>query len=83
MGRAWGETEPRNSPAAQQIIATVKMLGANEKLDVICLGALTNIASAIALDSSIIKKINCYLLGPGTIPKKIIGIKMTLISVMI
>ena len=63
MGRAWGGEEPRNSAAAEQIIAAVKMLGANEKLDVISLGALTNIASAIALDTTIIKKIRCYLLG--------------------
>jgi len=63
MGRAWGNQEPRPSEASAQIIATVKQLAPNEKLHVICLGALTNIASAIALDSSIAKHIECYLLG--------------------
>lgn len=63
MGRAWGGSQPRNSKAAQQIISTVKLLKDNELLDIICLGALTNIASAIALDTSIAKHIKCYILG--------------------
>lgn len=63
MGRAWGGREPRNSPAAQQIIASVKKLTSNEKLVVICLGALTNIASAISLDTSIAQHVVCYALG--------------------
>jgi len=63
MGRAWGGREPRNSPAAQQIIATVKTLNKNEKLVVICLGALTNIASAISFDTSIASHLVCYTLG--------------------
>jgi inosine-uridine nucleoside N-ribohydrolase len=63
MGRAWGGREPRNSEAAQSIIAAVKKLATNEKLAVISLGALTNIASAIALDTSIARRIICYVLG--------------------
>lgn len=63
MGRAWGGTQPGNSAAAQQIIAAVKQLHPNQKLTVICLGALTNIASAIALDTTIAPKLVCYLLG--------------------
>lgn len=63
MGRAWGGREPRNSDAVSEIIAAVKQLEKNEKLYVLCLGALTNIASAIALDTSIAKHIVCYALG--------------------
>ncbi len=63
MGRAWGGREPRPSPASQAIIACVKRLAKNEKLHVVCLGALTNIASAIAIDSSIAERIVCYALG--------------------
>ncbi len=63
MGRAWGGREWRVSPAAQAIIATVKGLTKNEKLAVLSLGALTNIASAIAIDTSIATHIICYALG--------------------
>lgn len=63
IGRAWGGSEPRDSPAAEQLIKTVKSLRQNEKLDVICTGALTNLASAIQIDTSIIPRIRCYILG--------------------
>lgn len=63
MGRAWGGREPRDSPAARQLIATVKQLPARQKLAVVCLGALTNLASAIALDTSIARRVVCYALG--------------------
>ncbi len=63
MGRAWGGMEPRNSPAAQAIIQAVKQLPGKEKLIVVSLGALTNIASAIALDTTIASRIVCYALG--------------------
>ncbi|MDR6562308.1 MULTISPECIES: nucleoside hydrolase [unclassified Arcicella] len=63
MGRAWGSQEPRNSEATKQIIRKVKELKPNEKLHVISIGALTNVASAIALDTSIASHIQCYLLG--------------------
>ncbi len=63
MGRAWGGREPRSSPASQAIIAAVKGLLKNEKLAVVCLGALTNLASAIALDTSIARHLTCYALG--------------------
>ncbi|MBC7887866.1 MAG: nucleoside hydrolase [Ferruginibacter sp.] len=63
MGRAWGGREARNSAAAQGMIAAVKKLAAREKLVVISLGALTNIASAISLDTSITQHIICYVLG--------------------
>lgn len=63
MGRAWGGRTPRNSDAAQSIIAAVKKISPHEKLTVINLGALTNIASAIALDTAIASRLVCYALG--------------------
>lgn len=63
MGRAWGGREPRKSAAAMEIINAVKNLDSKEKLVVITLGALTNIASAIALDTGIAKQMICYALG--------------------
>ena len=63
MGRAWGGRQPRNSPAALGIIAAAKKMVAGEKLVVISLGALTNIASAVVLDTSIASHIVCYALG--------------------
>ncbi len=63
IGRAWGGTQPRQSAATAQLIRTVRNLKAGEKLDVICLGALTNIASAVLIDSTILPRIRCYALG--------------------
>ncbi|SOD99363.1 nucleoside hydrolase [Spirosoma fluviale] len=63
MGRAWGGTEARPSAASEQLIRTVKGLKPGEFLDVICLGALTNIASAIRIDTSIASRIRLYALG--------------------
>ncbi|MCF1750579.1 nucleoside hydrolase [Mariniradius sediminis] len=63
IGRAWGGQEPRDSPAARAIIALVKSLPDGEKLDVLTLGALTNIASAIILAPEILPKIRVYSLG--------------------
>ncbi|MBW3468893.1 nucleoside hydrolase [Arthrospiribacter ruber] len=63
IGRAWGGNEPRDSPAAQQIIQLANSLPEGEKLDVLTLGALTNIASAVILDPEIIPKIRIYSLG--------------------
>lgn len=63
MGRAWGGGEPRKSAATDQLISAIKRLGAEEKLHILCLGALTNIASAISLDTSIASRVQCYLLG--------------------
>lgn len=63
MGRAWGGREARPSTASDQLISVVKKLRPGEKLHVLCLGALTNIASAMALDTAIASRIQCYLLG--------------------
>ncbi len=63
MGRAWGGQQARPSAMTEALIATVKTLTKDEKLVIINLGALTNIASAISLDTSIAKHIICYALG--------------------
>jgi inosine-uridine nucleoside N-ribohydrolase len=63
IGRAWGQTDPRDSPAAQGIIAAVKALPEGQKLDILVIGAVTNVASAISLAPEIIPYIRCFLLG--------------------
>ena len=63
IGRAWGGKEPRPSAAADELIRAVKRMKPGETLDVICLGALTNIASAILIDPAILPRIRCYALG--------------------
>lgn len=63
IGRAWGGTEPRNSPAIEAIIALVKSLPEGEKLDILTLGALSNIASAIIIAPEIKQRIRVFSLG--------------------
>lgn len=63
MGDPWGGYAPRKSPATDFIIESVKALPPGEKLVVMGLGAGTNLASAIALDTSIAPKIVAYMLG--------------------
>jgi inosine-uridine nucleoside N-ribohydrolase len=63
IGRAWGGQEPRDSPTAQSIISLAKSLPEDEKLDILTLGALTNVASAIIIAPEILPKIRVYALG--------------------
>ncbi len=63
MGRAWGGEEPRDSEAVQMLIQTALALPEGEKLDVITLGAVTNVASAIAMQPAIKQKIRVFCLG--------------------
>lgn len=63
IGRAWGQQEPRDSKAARAIIAAAKALPEGEKLDVLTIGAMTNIASALILAPEIKSRIRCYALG--------------------
>lgn len=63
VGRAWGGRDPRDSPAATAIISAVKSLPEGRKLDIITIGAVTNLASAIILAPEIIQKIRCFILG--------------------
>ncbi|THH34609.1 nucleoside hydrolase [Neolewinella litorea] len=62
MGQPWGGYDPRDSPAARLIIQEARRAGAG-KLVVMCIGASTNLASAIALAPDIKDKITAYVLG--------------------
>ncbi len=65
MGRAWGGFQPRPSAATEKLFEVVKKLKPGEKLDILTLGALTNIASLIALDSTVKARIRVFSLGGG------------------
>jgi len=69
IGRSWGEQDPRDSPAAQAIIAAVKKLPANEKLDILTIGAMTNMATALIIAPEIKSRIRCFSLGAQYNPK--------------
>lgn len=58
----WGNKE-RHSEAAYEIIKQAHLLPNGEKLSVITLGALTNVASAVLIDPEIEEKIVVYWLG--------------------
>ncbi|MEM8486663.1 MAG: nucleoside hydrolase [Bacteroidota bacterium] len=58
----WGD-KAQHSAAAYEIIKQAKAMPAGEKLTVIALGALTNVASAIYIDPSIEPLIKLYWLG--------------------
>jgi inosine-uridine nucleoside N-ribohydrolase len=63
VGKPWGGNEPSNSPAAQFIIQQALEMKTGEKLIIVSLGALTNLASAILLAPEIIPRITCYCLS--------------------
>jgi purine nucleosidase len=63
MGRSWGDYTPRPSDMTKQLIDVVKGLPNGEKLDVLFIGAGTNVASAIALEPSIASKIRLFCMG--------------------
>jgi inosine-uridine nucleoside N-ribohydrolase len=69
IGRSWGEEDARDSEAAQAIIKAVKSLPENEKLDILTIGAMTNIASALILAPEIKSRIRCFSLGAQYNPK--------------
>ena len=58
----WGDLA-QHSAASYEIIKQAKSLDPDEKLNIIALGALTNIASAIYIEPSIASKIKLYWLG--------------------
>lgn len=58
----WGD-RARHSAAAYEIIEQANAQQEGEKLNVIALGALTNVASAVFIDPSIADKIKLYWLG--------------------
>lgn len=63
MGKPWGGDQAKDSPAAQAIINAAKNASPENKLVVVCLGASTNLASAIKLAPDITPNIDAYLLG--------------------
>jgi inosine-uridine nucleoside N-ribohydrolase len=63
IGRAWGQQDPRDSPAAQAIITAARSMKETEKLDILTLGAMTNMATALILAPDILPKIRLYSLG--------------------
>lgn len=63
MGKPWGGSDPKDSPAAQAIIRAAKAASPKRKLIVMCLGASTNLASAIAMEPGIAKNIEARILG--------------------
>ncbi|MEM9354261.1 MAG: nucleoside hydrolase [Planctomycetota bacterium] len=63
LGKPWGGSEPKDSPAAQAIIAAARETPPADKLTVVCLGASTNLASAIAIEPAIVPRLRVYVLG--------------------
>jgi len=63
VGMPWGGTEPRESPATETIIREARKFSTNDKLVILSLGAVTNIASAIKLAPDIIPNISCHFLS--------------------
>lgn len=69
IGRAWGQQDARDSEAVQAIIKTVKSLPEGEKLDILTIGAMTNLASVLILAPEIQSRIRCFALGAQYDPK--------------
>ena len=63
MGKPWGGDQAKDSPAAQFIIKSAQAASPENRLTVVCLGAPTNLASAIKLVPGIAKNIDAYFLG--------------------
>jgi inosine-uridine nucleoside N-ribohydrolase len=63
MGKPWGGDDPEDSPAAQFIIKQAKALPDDEQLHVVCLGATTNLATALKLAPEIVPRVRAYLMG--------------------
>ena len=59
----WGDTKPVPSPAAEFILEEVEKLEFGKKLNIVTLGAVTNLASAIQMDTTIVPKIRWYGMG--------------------
>lgn len=58
----WGD-QAQHSAAAYEIIQQAKQMPDGQKLSIVALGALTNVASAIYIDPSIASRIKLYWLG--------------------
>ncbi|MFC2115676.1 nucleoside hydrolase [Bacteroidota bacterium] len=53
------------SPASSYILKRASEAPYGEKLNIICLGPVTNLASALEKDPSMAQKIKCYMIGPS------------------
>ena len=69
VGRPWGGSQPKDSPAAQFIINQARTTPEDEKLYVVCTGASTNLASALILAPDIVPRIAAYIMGFRYDPK--------------
>lgn len=63
IGRAWGGTTPRPSAASRLIIEEAMKLSGEQKLVIIALGPLTNVASAIIEQPGIAHHLVVYAMG--------------------
>lgn len=73
LGFAWGFYEGApipKSPATEWIVREGKKAAPDQKLTIICLGALTNVATALATAPEITPNIRIYLLGAQYNPKQ-------------
>ncbi len=59
----WGDLKPVPSPAANFILDEIEQLEYGQKLNVVTLGAVTNLASAIQMDTTIVPKVRWYAMG--------------------
>ena len=55
---------PRNNRAARFIADRAMGIPAGEKLSVVCLGSLTNLATALLMEPGSALKLRCYVMGP-------------------
>ena len=58
------------SPASAIILKRASEVPPGEKLDLVCLGPVTNLAKALEQDPSMSMKIRCYLMGPSYDPAR-------------
>ncbi len=66
VGYAWGYYKGApipQSPGVNYIIQQAKKASKSNKLNIVCLGAVTNVAAAILLDSTIASNIKLYMLS--------------------
>lgn len=73
LGFAWGFYEGApipESPASQWIIEEARKSNPEQKVNIVCLGAVTNVAAAIARAPEIVPNIRVYMLGAQYDPKQ-------------
>jgi purine nucleosidase len=62
---SWLNDEDRkNNRAAAYLIKKASETPSGEKMNLVCLGPVTNLASALSTVPDIAQKINCYIMGP-------------------